>query len=391
MPDSWISTHESDHVDRLIEHLAGLRPLIEQHRAAFDDERRLPEPVFDALCEIGAFRLFVPKALGGPELSPHGFMRVVEAASELDGSMGWLVGNGGGMSRVGGYLAPEVAGDWFADRRAFVVSSTGATGQAVPVDGGYRVTGRWPFGSGIHHATWVMGLCAVASPVPAATPDLICCHLPAASVTIIDNWFVSGMRATGSCDFEARDVFVPAVHAHRFVDPPPTQSNVLYRLPVTSIYPLTVSVVPLGIARAAISSFIRLAATTSRRGTSAALRDREIVQAEVGRAEALHHAARAFLIETITELMTATDTGGDRLIRARALFRAACAHAADSAVRIVDMLSAVSGTISIFESAPLERCARDIHAAVKHVAMSPNNYVIAGRICLGLDAGVARF
>lgn len=391
MPDSWISTHESDRVDGLVERLGSLRPLMETHRSAFDSERRLPDPVFDALCDIGAFRLFLPKALNGPELSPHGFMRVVEAASELDGSVGWLVGNGGGMSRVGGYLAPEVAARWFADPRAFVVSSTGATGQAEPVDGGYRVTGRWPFGSGIHHATWAMGLCAVASPVPGAAFELICCHLPAASVSVVDNWFVSGLRGTGSCDFEARDVFVPATHAHRFVDPPPTQSNVLYRLPVASIYPLTVSVVPLGIARAAISRFLALAATTSRRGAPALLRDREIVQAEVGRVEAIHHAARAFLAEAITELMTATDIGGERLIRARALFRAACAHAAESAVRVVDMLSAVSGTISIFESAPLERCARDVHAAVKHVAMSPNNYVIAGRICMGLDAGVARF
>ncbi len=391
MPDSLITTHEADRVDRLIEQLRGLRPLVEKHRASFDSARRLPEPIFDALCDIGAFRLLLPKALGGPELSPHGFMRVVEAASELDGSVGWLVGNGSGMSRVGGYLPPEVVGPWFADPRAFIVSSTGTVGEAVPVDGGYRVTGRWPFGSGVHHATWAMGLCAVASPVPAAAPELVCCHLPAGSLSIVDNWFVSGMRGTGSCDFAAHDVFVPAAHVHRFVDTPPTQSNVLYRLPVASIYPLTVSVVPLGIARGAISSFIGLAGTTSRQGTSAALRDREIVQAEVGRVEALHHAARAFLIEAITELMTATDIGGDRLIRARALFRAACAHAAESAVRIVDMLSAVAGTVSIFESAPLERRARDVHAAAKHIAMSPNCYVVAGRICMGLDAGVARF
>lgn len=391
MPDSWMSTHEADHVDRLIERLDGLRPLIEAHRDAFEKERRLPEPVFDALCEIGAFRLLLPKALGGSELSPHGFMRVTEAATELDGSVGWLVGNGGGMSRVGGYLAPEIAGSWFADRRAFVAAATGAVGAAVPVEGGYRVTGRWPFGSGIHHATWTMGLCAVASSDPATTPELICCYLPVSAVSVIDNWFVSGLRGTGSCDFAADGVFVPAAHTHQFINPVPTQPNVVYRLPVASIFPLTVSVVPLGIARAVISSFIALAATTSRRGTSVALRDREIVQSEVGRAESLHHAARAFLVEAITELMTATDIGGERLIRARALFRGACAHAADSAARIVDMLSAAAGTVSILEGGPLERCARDVHAAVRHMAMSPNNYIVTGRIVMGLDAGVARF
>lgn len=391
MPESWMSTSEPDHVDDLVERLRGLRPLVEQHRASFDAARRLPEPVFDALCDIGAFRLFLPRVLGGPELSPHGFMRVVEAATELDASVGWLVGNGGGMSRIGGYLAPEVAGPWFADRRAFVASATGAVGEAVPVDGGYRVSGRWPFGSGVHNATWAMGLCAVASPEPAATPQLICCYLPASAISIIDNWFVSGLRGTGSCDFETRDTFVPVSHTHPFTGSVPTQAGVLYRLPALSIFPLTVAVVPLGVARAAISRFSVLAAAKARGGSSLALRERELVQAEVGRLESQHRAARAFLVESIAELMTAIDVGGELQVRARALFRAAGTYAAESATRIVDSLCAMAGTASILESGPLERCARDVQAAVKHIAMSPNNYVVAGRIVLGLDVGTARF
>ena len=86
-----------------------LAPLIATHREAFDTERRLPDAVFNALADAGLFRLWLPRALGGPELSPDGFMTVVEAASELDGSVGWLVGNGGGMSRIGGYLPGRVA------------------------------------------------------------------------------------------------------------------------------------------------------------------------------------------------------------------------------------------------------------------------------------------
>src|SRR5437660_5787487 len=96
---------------------------------------------------------WLPHALGGPELPPFEFMRVVEAASALDGSVGWLVGNGGGMSRIGGYVDQAVARDWFFDRRAFVAAATGAVGTATPVAGGYRVSGRWPFGSGSHHAS----------------------------------------------------------------------------------------------------------------------------------------------------------------------------------------------------------------------------------------------
>jgi alkylation response protein AidB-like acyl-CoA dehydrogenase len=120
-----------------------LAPLIAERRAAFDRERRLTDDVFEALADAGLFRLWLPSALDGPALSPLEFMRVVEAAAALDGSVGWLIGNGGGMSRVGGYLAPSVARDWFSDRGTFIVGATGAVGSAAAVDGGYRVSGRW--------------------------------------------------------------------------------------------------------------------------------------------------------------------------------------------------------------------------------------------------------
>src|SRR5688572_25377782 len=95
--------------DRVADYLAAIRRLartVAECRASFDQERRLPDVVFNALADEGLFRLWLPDALGGPELSPVEFMTVVEAAAALDGSIGWLVGNGGGMSRVGGYL-PE--------------------------------------------------------------------------------------------------------------------------------------------------------------------------------------------------------------------------------------------------------------------------------------------
>src|SRR4051794_7975612 len=142
--------------------IENLAPLVAEHRASFDRDRRLPDIVFRALAEPGLFRLWLPTAMGGPELSPAEFMQVVEAASALDGSVGWLVANGGGMSRIAGYLPQQISKDWFADPYAFVVSATGAVGVAERVPGGYRVSGRWPFGSGASHATRFMGLAAVS-------------------------------------------------------------------------------------------------------------------------------------------------------------------------------------------------------------------------------------
>src|SRR5512138_396532 len=144
----------------ILDALQRAAPLVRERRDSFDRLRRLPDDVFETLADAGLFRLWLPRAVGGPELSPFEFMSVIEALSALDGSVGWLVGNGGGMSRAGGYVGRDVAHGWFADRRAFVAAATGAVGTATPVKGGYRVSGRWPFGSGAHHASLFMGLAA---------------------------------------------------------------------------------------------------------------------------------------------------------------------------------------------------------------------------------------
>jgi indole-3-acetate monooxygenase len=378
-----------DRVCRMLEAVRALAPLIAAQRDHFDSGRRLPEAVFAALADAGLFRLWLPEALGGPELSPFEFMRVVEAASARDGSIGWLLGNGGGMSRIGGYLGEAVVRDWFADQHAFIASSTGAVGTATPVDGGYCVSGRWRFGSGAHHATRFMVLASVRPEDPDS--PLICCYLGRSDVTIVDNWHVSGLRGTGSCDFEARDIFVPAAHAHPFLGLQPTQPGLLYRMPPSSVFAWSICGLPLGIASGAISSFAELACRKGRLGTRAMLRDHEIVQATVGRARAMLRAARAFLIDAMAELMAATDTGGQRPVEARADIRIANAHAAETAMSVTDMLAASAGAAAIFETCALERAVRDVRAAAKHIAMSPNNYIIAGRLALGLDPGAVRF
>ncbi|WP_456733268.1 acyl-CoA dehydrogenase family protein [Bradyrhizobium sp. USDA 3364] len=373
---------------QLLETVEALAPLVAEQRDEFDGGRRLPDAVFAAMADAGLFRLWLPQALGGPELSPFDFMRVVEAASALDGSVGWLVGNGAGMSRIGGYLDEAVAREWYADPHAFVASATGAVGTATVVAGGYRVSGRWPFGSGAHHATRFMALASVRPDDPAS--PLLCCYLDRADVTIIDNWHVSGLRGTGSCDFEVRDVFVPAAHVHRFLGLQPTQPGLLYRMPPSSVFAWSICGMPLGIASGAIASFAELACGKGRPGTRALLRDRETVQAMVGRTRAMLRAARAFLVDAMSGLMAATDVGGQLLVQARADIRIANAHAAETAISVTDMLAASAGAAAIFETCALERAVRDVRAAAKHVAMSPNNYVIAGRLALGLEPG-ARF
>ena len=185
---------------------------------------------------------------------------------------------------------------------------------------------------------------------------------------------------------------MPAEHTHDFVAPVPTQPGLIYRIPAASIFPWSIAGAPLGIASGAMSAFAKLATQNkSRLGTTMRLQDREMVQSAVGRAEAVIGAARAFLTEAVTELVASLDDGGDRMMRARARLRIACAYAAEGSMTVVQTLATEAGAVAIFETSALERAVRDVQAAVTHVAMSPYSYIVAGRLQLGLDPGTNRF
>jgi alkylation response protein AidB-like acyl-CoA dehydrogenase len=370
------------------EQLRQLSDAVAQQRADFDTAGQLPDDLFRKLAAIGLFRLWLPRALGGAELSALDFMDVVEEAAALDGTIGWLVGNGGGMARTGAFLPVQSAQEIFSDPEAFVVSGTAGVGRAVPVAGGYRVNGRWPFGSGSPHATWFSPFCEIEESGQ-GTGRRILVYAPREEVTLYDNWQVSGLCGTGSVDFEFRDVFVPDRFAHPH-QPEPTQPGALYKLPTGSIFPWTVATVPLGLARGALTEFVRLATRRKRRGDSIPLAERELVQSEVGRIEARLGAARAFLRQGMVNLLGDVEAGSD-LVPARVQFRLGCTLASETALAAIGRLTEIAGAVAILRSCPLERYERDARAAAKHLAMSSAAYITGGKMVLGQDLSQTHF
>ncbi len=365
--------------------VAGVRELaatVAEHRNSFDADGRLPDHLFEQLAALGLFRLLLPTAVGGPGLSALEFMDVVEAAAALDGTIGWLVGNGGGMARAGGYLPEASAREIFDDPSAFVVSATGAVGRAVRVPGGYSVTGRWPFGSGSPHGTWFCPMCEVEDGEE-ASGELIFVYAPREDVLLHDNWQVSGLCATGSVDFELADVFVPDRFTHAY-QPEPTQPGTLYRLPTGSIFSWTVATVPLGIAAGAIDDFASKARAAKRITDDVPFAERELIQSQLGQVLARTAASRAYLRHTMSALLAGTEAGTD-LEAARVEFRLACTFASQSALRAIDLVTEMAGASAIRRSSPLERRERDARAAAKHVAMSPAAYIDGGKLRLGCD------
>ena len=177
------------------------------------------------------------------------------------------------MSRGAGLLPETVAVKFFKQPDCFVAGSTASVGTLVPAAGGYRVSGRWPFVSGVHAARRFMGLCQIDGASEDPREHLVCAYMPIEAVRVEDSWHVSGLRGTGSCDIVVEDAFVPEEHVHRFLEPEPRMPGLLYRMPTISLFPFSVALVPLGIARAAIADFFGLAGRT-RGGTAQPLRER---------------------------------------------------------------------------------------------------------------------
>ena len=170
--------------------------------------RTLPQASVNALRESGLFTLKLPAVLGGAEADPVTQVEVIEAVSYIDPSAGWNLMIGAGGLSLCAFLPDEAIEQMFHGGRIPTLAGAIMPGRAVPVDGGYRVTGRWSWASGIRHAEWV-GAHVLVERQGGNPPESRFAILSAADVEIHDTWHVAGLKGTGSCDFSATDLFVP--------------------------------------------------------------------------------------------------------------------------------------------------------------------------------------
>jgi alkylation response protein AidB-like acyl-CoA dehydrogenase len=359
---------------------AGLAPLIAASREAAEQARCTPSRVVEALAAAGLLQMFLPRTLGGPELPPLAAFHAIEELSKADGSVGWCAMIATVLSQFIGWLDTDVARSIVgspADLRA--AGSLRPQGEARACDGGYRVSGRWNFASGVTYANWLYCSCRVVT--PAGAPATRAVWIPATAAHIEDTWSVVGLRGTGSHDFIVDDVFVDRRHTMSLGEPP-IEPGLLYdqRRFFVTLW-VVVAANALGIARGAIDAFVDLAARSST-SSPAPLRERSAVQARVAEAEAIASAARSFVLDTVGAVWDGAD--GADLHRAIARARLAITHAMHEAVRAVDQVFHAAGTNAIYRANPLERHFRDIHVVVQHNAAFAVHYESAGKVLLGL-------
>ena len=366
-----------------------LLPTIRARRADIERDRKLPRDIVDALCRTRVFALSVPAALGGDEASPLDLMRAIETVSAADGSSGWCTMVGVGNNVASGYLPESGAREVFADPTAPVAAIAAPAGKATRVDGGVRVSGRWPFASGITHASWLWAGCLVMqNGQPRMTPqgpEIVHVCMPVRDVEVHDTWYVSGLCGTGSNDFSATDVFVPDERIFALLDGSGHRSEPLYQMPPMGLFVYQVPCVGLGIARAALDELSELAQSKVPSLYTAVLADKAVAHIEVARAEVSLGAARALLYETVEEIWDTVRGGEAPTPRQIAMGRVAATNAAETGAAVTRTVSRLAGGTAIYDSSPLQRHARDADAVAHHFTMAPHTWEEAGRVLLGRE------
>ena len=372
----------------LLEVARSFRSRILAERDHIEASRRLPEDLARELARDGFFRIFLPKAYGGLDLTPREALEIFEELARADASVAWCVWNGN-THWTAAQLSPEAARTIHANPDVITANSTRASGRAQVVPGGYRVNGRWSLVSGCELGTWMVLLCVVHEDgkprlTQAGAPQTRFMLLPSEACAIIDTWTVGGLRGTGSHDVAVNDVFVPDTYGSGFTDP-----HVLpeprYRIPPFSRVIPGLGAMALGIARTAIETFTEIAGAKTPERTTQMLRDNHGAQVRVSQAESLVRSARLFLLDTLDRLWSPLIATGEVTMVARAHVRLAASHAVTSAVQAVDLLYIGAGASALYTSCPLERAFRDVHAITQHIGVNPRVMETTGRVLFGLE------
>lgn len=384
----------------LVRAAAALQPAIRDHLDEINREQRLPKALVEKFHAAGFYNMTIPRELGGLQVDPLTYLRVVELLAEAAGSVGWNLCNNSIAQLVTLGLPDEGVQELYAQRPDTPIAGTAVMGggRAVPVEGGYRVTGRWPFGTGCQEASWMLGSFQIFDgDRPRRSPDGNSSHwrgiFKRSEAQIVDgSWDVAGLRATGSFDWTIEDVFLPErrtmVHAGIPLDNQWSRwSGISYALPAQAWVGPHHSAVITGICRAGINAMIELAGAKTPRGRSERLCDNPQVQDAIGRADSILNAGRAYRTAMVTEVWNTVAAGEETTLEQRARCRMAAANAADSARTAMDLVYRQGGSTSYKRESRLAECWRDLHVVGQAVTVMPEWYPIGGRALMNMDPG----
>jgi 3-hydroxy-9,10-secoandrosta-1,3,5(10)-triene-9,17-dione monooxygenase len=380
-------------LEELAARAEALVPVLRERAPRAEQLRRLPDETIADLHQSGLFRMLQPARVGGSELPFRAICELTAIVARGCGSTAWVLANLAAHHWILGMWHAEAQDEIWGQSPDSLIGSALVfpRGRARKVDGGYRLTGRWPFSSGIDASAWNM-LGALVIDEETEKSEARMFLLPASDYEIIDTWQVVGLAATGSKDVKVEDVFVPAhrtLSAERLKGGPNPGSKInpspLYQLPAVSLFAFAISGVSLGIARSAIQHFTETTRTRLSAYTGRNLADFTNVQVNLAEAAALADAAEAIMLGDCDEAMRIAASGEVPSLDKKARYRRDGAFAAGLCTKAVDLLFTASGGGAIYERNPIQRAFRDVHAANAHYSLTwAVNGALYGRVALGL-------
>ena len=328
--------------------------------------RRVPRDIIEKLRVAGIFSMTVLEEHGGTERDIRDSMAVIEALSHADASVGWCAMIYLTTATAASSLSSEWAKRIMALGKPCAITAGSAQpgGRGIKVEGGMEVTGRWSWGSGIHHCDLVCGGTVIEG--ERGKPQIHVVYFEPDQLTLYDNWNPSGLKGTGSIDFSVEKAFVPEGRWTILGGSPRRSSGVLSRIPYFGMFASCVACVPLGIARRAIDDFCELAHVKVPTGGKRAIYQSSIVQLDLGRAEALVAGARYHLFGAMGDVCDKLSQGHKLTIDDVRSLRLAASQTALSCAQAVDIVYHAAGGSAPLPECSLQRHFRDVHTATQH-------------------------
>lgn len=383
------SPSKKDRVDEVFGRIRALKPLIESSRAEAERLRRLPDGVAAAFLEQDLYRVVIPRDLGGAGLDPLDFFDLCVELGSYDGSVGWTFAVASTGAPLMGMLPLDRLKTLFGDPDCAIAGSLVPTGKAEKMaEGGWRLSGRWSWMSGIHGAKSVMLSAMVwedGRPLMTGqgTPDSRLFLLPKDPGCVVDTWDVGGMRGTGSADYACEgavaeeDIWVRAFSGQS------NHPDPIFRLPAT-YFGLGLVGTALGIARHAVDGLKHLAATKTSLGRGS-LRDQPLAQYAASKSEALLRSSRLYVHESFAAIWDAVRAGEPITLEMRARARGSYVHSVEAAQEAVQLCYRAAGGSALWEQGPFEQSLRDVLAIGCHIGFQRAAMEEAGRVEFGLE------
>jgi alkylation response protein AidB-like acyl-CoA dehydrogenase len=370
-----------------------MRELVCEQAPEAERLRTMTPAIVDAMWSSGLMTAFNPVPAGGVEPS---FAEMIETWIEMawqDGSFGWVgIANLPSSFAAAAYLPDPGFAEVFTanDNRVTMGGQFFPNGQGIAVDGGYRLTGSWSFGSGTGHAQYVAtGFLPMVDGqirwIAEGVPDMQVAVVPRADVAFADGWHVQGLKGTGSYDYAINDVFVP--HARTFAlftRQPMRGSSPATRMGMMPVTAAGHAAWALGVAKSMLDDVADLAATKFRMSDMAALASRPTFQKGLAHHTAAWRAARLLVLDAFGAAEAAVAAGGDLTPTLRADMRVAAVYATDTARGCAEWAHLAAGTSSIREGSRLERAFRDVYTGTQHAFISEKVAIDAAQVWLGV-------